>query len=390
MRDERKIFIVALLVCLFVAINLFLSATNLFTPSSKLVGDIFNLQSQVKNWGVDLLYLDKAHAQLLLKKGLPIVRVADDRLIKESKDNKIVNFASKLLFDLPPSFFNSTSNTREVAPAQVTAEFDNSDDIQEKMKAEGHHQGEKVELDFWQTESTQKDSSLKENKREDAKHNFPNDNFSNREQRDDKKIVGIYHTHTAENYENRGYNAHAKAGETGDVIKVGEWMKDRLTTEYNITVLHSKAVHDKTYDRSYIRSLKTAKRMVDNNSKLDMIFDIHRDAIGTDNKKYITTEINGKKVAKVMIVVTNNNYGLPHPEWQKNFRFAKKLASKMNLMYPGLLRKVKLISNRRYNQHVHPRALLLEVGGANSTLDEAKRASYLLAEVIAELMNEKN
>ena len=139
MRDERKIFIVALLVCLFVAINLFLSATNLFTPSSKLVGDIFNLQSQVKNWGVDLLYLDKAHAQLLLKKGLPIVRVADDRLIKESKDNKIVNFASKLLFDLPPSFFNSTSNTREVAPAQVTAEFDNSDDIQEKMKAEGDH-----------------------------------------------------------------------------------------------------------------------------------------------------------------------------------------------------------------------------------------------------------
>jgi stage II sporulation protein P len=103
----------------------------------------------------------------------------------------------------------------------------------------------------------------------------------------------------------------------------------------------------------------------------------------------ITTEINGQKVAKIMIVVTNNNYGLPHPNWRKNVSFAKKLATKMNAMYPGLLRKVKFISNRRYNQHVHPRCLLLEVGGASSTLEEAKRSSYLFADVVAKLMEEE-
>ena len=396
MRNEQKVFIIILFSCSLVLINgLLLNFLGVLPSNSNLaVGNIFNLEARIKNWSLELLHLDKFHAKLLLRKGLPVVRVADNKLLKKSDSNKLVNFTSKLLFDLPPSFFETTSSIKQANKAQPLAQFASSNrrKIQEKMEAEGRHQGEKVELDFWQTQPTMNNNRLpEEKKKRDFKPEVPNNNynFAPKRRTNQEKIIGIYHTHTAENYENRGYNAHAKAGDKGDIVKVGRWMKERLKNKYNISVVHSETVHDKTYDRSYIRSLQTATKMVSNNSELDIVFDIHRDAVGSDNKKYVTTEINGEQVAKIMIVVTNNNYGLPHPEWQQNFRFAKKLAAKMNAMYPGLLRKVKLISNRRYNQHLHPHSLLVEVGGANSNLAEARRAAYLFADVVAELLAEE-
>mgnify|MGYP006271634951 CR=1 FL=1 len=382
MELKHKFFMILLVFGLLLIVEL-IFLNNFITFDTKLLlGQTFNLEAVVKKVGLDLLHLDKFHAQLLLKKGLPIVRVEENSSWQESNDNIIMSRLSWGLFDLPPSFFNTSSQSREIIPSNADSQFDQSNQIKEKMRAEGHHQGEKVELDFWQTESTTNSSGARDN----ISQNLLQNKLEKLEEGNRRKTLGIYHTHTAENYENRGYNAHAQAGKKGDVVQVGRWIKERLETEYNISVIHSENVHDQTYDRSYIRSLKTAKRMVDDNKDLNMIFDIHRDAIRADNKEYFTTEINGQKVAKIMIVVTNSNYGLPHPKWQKNFSFAKKLAAKMNQKYPGLLRKVKLISNRRYNQHVHPKALLLEVGGANSKLSEAKRASYLLAEVLAELM----
>ena len=392
MKNEQKIFIIIVFSCALLVVNgLLINFSNhILLDSNLAVGSVLNLEARIKNWGADLLHLDEFHAKLLLRKGLPVVRVADEQLLKESNTNQIINFASKLLFDLPPSFFNSTPNIKMVAKSKAAGQLDtNQNQMQEKMRAEGRHQGEKVELDFWQTKATFNEQRIPDTKEKDKINNrIPNNNLQQESNR--QKIVGIYHTHTAENYENRGYNAHAQAGDKGDIVKIGRWIKERLNQKYNISVVHSESVHDKTYDRSYIRSLQTAKKLVDNTPELDMMFDIHRDAIGSDNKKYVTTEINGQKVAKIMIVVTNNNYGLPHPNWRENFRFAKKLAAKMNIMYPGLLRKVKLISNRRYNQHVHPQTLLLEIGSANSTLSEARRAAYLLSDVIAQLMIEEN
>ena len=392
MKNEQKIFIITLLFCSLVAVNLFcFSSMSFLSPNSQLaVGSILHLETYIKKLGMDLLHLDDFHARLLLRKGLPIVRIEDDKILKKSNNKQVINFTSTLLFDLPPSFFESTSQIKRIAKSEATAKFDNSSKFKEKMRAEGRHQGEKVELDFWQTEPTiNSNNQLPQTRKNKSERNLPSENFNHRTHQNERKIIGIYHTHTAENYENKGYNAHAKAGDKGDVVKVGRWIEERLSNKHNISVLHSETVHDKTYDRSYIRSLQTANKIVKNNPELDMIFDIHRDAIGSENKEYVTTNIDGQNVAKIMIVVTNNNYGLPHPHWQQNFRFAKKLAAKMNVMYPGLLRKVKLISNRRYNQHVHPRALLLEVGGANSTMAEARRASHLLAEVLAELMAEE-
>lgn len=50
-------------------------------------------------------------------------------------------------------------------------------------------------------------------------------------------------------------------------------------------------------------------------------------------------------------------------------------------MYPGLFRELHL-SNSRYNQQVSEGALILEVGATGNTLEEAKYAMEILAEII--------
>jgi stage II sporulation protein P len=52
--------------------------------------------------------------------------------------------------------------------------------------------------------------------------------------------------------------------------------------------------------------------------------------------------------------------------------------------YPGLSRGVRQYPFI-YNQDLHPRSLLVEVGGHENSLDEVKRAIPYLAEVLAEV-----
>ncbi|OCL25230.1 stage II sporulation protein P [Orenia metallireducens] len=357
------------------------------------LGNIFSTNKLIY-YLVNFLYLDDFHSKLVLRKGLPIVRVENQEMLAYSQGmNPFIKLTCSFTTDLPPSFFKLKDDVR-VASAmnRVRTRKKQNQSVEEKLRAEGTHDNEervKIELEFWQTEPSKQveereviERIAEEN--DSQKTLFPKKDttFSN------EALVGIYHTHTAENYDNKGYNARAAAGDRGDIVLIGDELTKTLKEKYGILVAHSRHVNDKTYGSSYINSFKTAQGIVDENPKLKMIFDIHRDAIGRGSKDLITTTIDGEKVARIMIIVTNNEYGLPHPNWQQNVKFAKRLGKKMNEMYPGLLRDVKLISNRRYNQHVHPHALLLEIGGAKNTLEEAKRSSQLLANVLASLINE--
>ena len=52
--------------------------------------------------------------------------------------------------------------------------------------------------------------------------------------------------------------------------------------------------------------------------------------------------------------------------------FAKLIDAKMNQRYPGVSRGIRM-DDWRYNQHLHPRALLIEVGCQDNTKEEAQR-----------------
>ena len=389
MFNSRRAFLIYMIL-FYIVILLFLGSLifNKYSFSSNLsLGSIF-LNSRLTNYLVNFIYLDDLHSRLILKEGLPLVRLENDQSKLEAKNiNPVVDFAVSFITDLPASFFDIENNKRAI-PVIKQLEIKSNPQLEKKLEAEGSHEDEKVELDFWQTESTvatPRDESLNSQKLEGERvkvERLPLKHTRN----DGSPLVGIYHTHTAENYNNHGYNARANPGQRGDIVLIGEQLTKRLEREYNISVIHSQEIHDKTYAKSYINSLYTAQSMAEEYSELEMIFDIHRDAIGKGKDELITTEINGQKVARIMIVITNDNYGLPHLNWEKNAEFARRLASRMNKMYPGLLRDVKLVNNRRYNQQVHPHALLLEIGGAKSTINEAKRSADLLADVLASLI----
>ena len=101
-----------------------------------------------------------------------------------------------------------------------------------------------------------------------------------------------------------------------------------------------------------------------------------------------TCAIKGKDTATIMIVVGSDKMGLPHPNWQKNNHFAEELAENMNLYYPGLNNGV-IVSEARYNQHLHDHALIIEFGDQNCDLDEVFQAADLFAEILAQTLHQE-
>jgi len=69
----------------------------------------------------------------------------------------------------------------------------------------------------------------------------------------------------------------------------------------------------------------------------------------------------------------------------KNHQFALELAETINRLYPGLVLKV-IQADARYNQHLHDKAIIVELGNQYSTLEEAKNSAIYLAEVIADYL----
>ncbi len=201
----------------------------------------------------------------------------------------------------------------------------------------------------------------------------------------------VYHAHTSESYADMSGVTHT-TGTVGDIVEIGKEFSERLMNVYGIPVIHEKKIHDyPNWSMAYINALNTVQLVLKENPSIEMVFDLHRDGFERDRVTYamarqeVTGIIDGEQTARILIVVTTNEYGLPHPSWQMNYNFAKLLDVQMNKMYPGLSRGIMIRNDGRFNQHVHNRALLIEVGSYESTEEEARRAARYLADVVAEI-----
>ena len=58
-----------------------------------------------------------------------------------------------------------------------------------------------------------------------------------------------------------------------------------------------------------------------------------------------------------------------------------KIQKTANEIYPGLFRPI-ILRNSRYNQHVSPRACIIEVGATGNTLDECLLSMQCLANIL--------
>ncbi|MEG1997582.1 MAG: stage II sporulation protein P, partial [Clostridiales bacterium] len=92
----------------------------------------------------------------------------------------------------------------------------------------------------------------------------------------------------------------------------------------------------------------------------------------------------GEDVAKIMFVV-GSNQRLAHPQWQQNQDFSQDLADLLETMAPDIIRGVR-VSASRYNQHISTKAMLVEIGSTENTVEEAQRSAALLGEALAQLL----
>ncbi|MDR1703016.1 MAG: stage II sporulation protein P [Sporomusaceae bacterium] len=200
----------------------------------------------------------------------------------------------------------------------------------------------------------------------------------------DKALVGIYHTHTAESFIPTSGVSHKPGGQLGDIVTVGEALVKELEKR-GILCLQSKTIHDyPSFMKAYGASEVSVRKMLSENSGLKVVIDIHRDAGKRENS---VIKLNNGDAARLAMVLAQGQDDLPQPLWQQNLALAKLIDAKLNSYYPGLSRGIQF-SEWRYNQHLHPHALLLEVGCQENSLEEALRSMEMLAHVLSDLFKE--
>lgn len=203
----------------------------------------------------------------------------------------------------------------------------------------------------------------------------------------------IIHSHTTEAYSDSDgltYTAtspYRTLDETRNMLAVGDALAQALEQQ-GVAVLHDRSVHDyPDYNVSYWSSLQSIRWWQQQYPQIQMVIDIHRDAVEDEQGRAVAlcSEQQGEQMARLMLVVGTDEGGLEHPNWQENLANALKLQSVLMGEYPGLCRNLDL-RTERFNQHVAPGAILVEVGTNGNTLTQAKASVRLLADAVAKLM----
>lgn len=206
----------------------------------------------------------------------------------------------------------------------------------------------------------------------------------------ENKNIVLFHTHTCESYTSSEQYQYTPTGtfRTTDlnfsVARVGTELENQLK-QYKYNVIHDITYHDyPSYNGSYTRSLATVQNILKDNPS-DIVWDVHRDAIGSRSDYAPTVKIGNDYAAQIMFVIGTNEGGLWHPNWNQNLKFAVKVQQKAEEMYPGLF-KPMLVTKSRYNQHSAKYAGIIEVGATGNTMEQCLTSMKYLAKVMSEVL----
>lgn len=209
---------------------------------------------------------------------------------------------------------------------------------------------------------------------------------------EDAPKVLILHSHATEAYTQTEKMAYTPSSlfRTEDcgynVVRVGEHLAQLLRAG-GIQVIHDTALHDHPdYSGSYAHARKSTKQYIQENPTISLVVDIHRDALDLSSSKQLTTHatVDGKDSAQLMMVVGTDAGGNYHPNWEENMALAVKLHTLLEKKNPGICRPISF-RTQRFNQDLSAGAMLIEVGAAGDTLEEALVAVEVLAQTILDL-----
>lgn len=218
---------------------------------------------------------------------------------------------------------------------------------------------------------------------------FLEKNMKIKEKVDGPQIL-IYHTHATEAYKD------SKEGDDSmSVIGLGDYLESLIEKKYGIEVLHHKEKYDvPSRDNAYSNALPNIEQILKENPTIEVVIDLHRD--GVPETRHFVTEINGKPTAQIMFfngLSRTTSQGdltyLPNQYIADNLAFSFQMQLAAAEYYPNLTRKIYL-KGYRYNMHLCPKSLLVEVGAQTNTFEEAKNAMEPLSELLAHVLLEKS
>ncbi len=192
----------------------------------------------------------------------------------------------------------------------------------------------------------------------------------------------IYHTHSQEAY------VDSRENEMSDtVVGVGSYLEQILEDRYGYNVIHDTSTYDiidgkLDRNKAYNKALEGISKILDENPTIEVVIDLHRD--GTTKR---STNINGEETAQIMLFnglsrdLNGPLTNLDNPYLQDNLALSLQLQLKAIDMYPGLFYK-NYLKFLRYNMHVRPKSILMELGTYKNSLQSAKNAMEPFAEIL--------
>lgn len=199
--------------------------------------------------------------------------------------------------------------------------------------------------------------------------------------------VYIYNTHQLESYDNTDYN-----DITPNVLMASYLLKEELNKAGIPTIVESSNIteyikqNNLKYYQSYDASRYYVEKTLDDNKNLDLVIDLHRDAV---EKNVSTVTINDKEYAKVLFVV-----GMEHNNYESNLNVANAINNIIKEKYPTLTRGIITKSGKNvngiYNQDLNSNSILIECGGYKNSFSEVVNTINLLSQIIKEYLNGRN
>ena len=207
--------------------------------------------------------------------------------------------------------------------------------------------------------------------------------------------VLIIHTHATESY-TMPAGAEYEASDTFrttdtrcNMVRIGDEMAQVLS-EAGISVVHDRSLYDyPSYSGAYNRSLASIESYLQKYPSISFVLDVHRDAVQDANGnqfKLLCGE--DKNAAQLEFVIGSNGGGLSHEQWRENLKLACAVQETLYRDHPTLMRPIT-VRNSRYNQHKTTGSLLVEVGTAGNSLEEAVNGARLFAAGFAETIQNK-
>ncbi len=192
----------------------------------------------------------------------------------------------------------------------------------------------------------------------------------------------IYHTHAHEEF------ADSTPGDMSETIMgVGERLTTILTEEYGYQVLHHLGQYDtESRDDSYAVALGDLEALLQQYPSIQVVIDLHRDAMPEGTR--LVMDLDGRPTARFMFFnglsrtkKTGNISYLYNENLDSNLAFSFQMQKTAMEYYPNLTRRIYL-RGYRYNMHLRPKSLLIELGAQNNTLEEVMNACDPLAHIL--------